>query len=67
MNTISNRSNRQFRNVAWIVRTGVTLVSDVHVCMHKCGRLYSRVSGHASPVKLEIRCSEIGSEGILGQ
>ena len=41
-------------------------MSDVYVCMHKCTRLGGL--GACSPRKfLEIRCSEIDFEVILGQ
>ena len=41
-------------------------MSDVYVCMHKNARAGG--SGGCSPRKiLEIRCSEIASEAILGQ
>ena len=53
------------RPVARIFRRGVTCVSDVNACVYICKS--REVWGHAPPRKiLEIRCSEIASEAILG-
>ena len=54
-------------HVARIRRRGVTWMSDLYVCVQKHARLGGSW-GHALPGNfLEIRCSEITSEAILGQ
>ena len=59
--------NTSSRPVARILRREVTCVSDVNVYIDKHARLGG--SGGMLPQEnfLEIRCSEIASEAILGQ
>ena len=67
--------NNVYRPVARIFRRGVTWVYDVYVCMHEQStnhmHTHARLEGFGGmlpqEILLEIRCSEIASEAILGQ
>ena len=61
-------AKHNIRPVARTFRRRVTWLSVVYVCMYKHTRSMTRGAwGHAPPGKfLEIRCSEIASEAILG-